>query len=205
MKNSKSEDTTRVVCYTGHRVILRPIDVATDLKSCTRWINDPEVNQFIMAQGPITESAEREYLEGVGKDPYNIIFAIETLDTHRFIGTMGIHRINFVSRFATTGSLIGEKDCWGKGFGTDAKMLVLYHAFNALNLRKINSEVISYNERSAKCLIKCGYKEEGRRDQVHFRNGTYWDQIQFGIFREQFEPLWQKFSKGLEWYEKLNK
>lgn len=205
MKNSKPVDATSVVCYTGHKVLLRPINAVTDLKSCTRWINDPEVNQFILAQGPVTESTEREYLERVGKDPHNIIFAIETLDTHRFIGTMGIHKINYISRFATSGSLIGEKDCWGKGYGTDAKMLVLYHAFNVLNLRKINSEVIGYNDRSANCLKKCGYFEEGRREKVHFRNGTYWDQILFGLFREQFEPLWKKFATGLDWYEKLNK
>ncbi len=61
---------------------------------------------------------------------------------------MGIHRINWKDRTATTGAVIGEKAYWDKGYGSEAKMLVLDYAFNMLNLRKICSQVLAFNKRS---------------------------------------------------------
>jgi RimJ/RimL family protein N-acetyltransferase len=109
------------------------------------------------------------------------------------IGTMGIHGIDYRHGIATTGALIGEPEYWGKGYGSEAKMLLLEYAFNTLNLRKINSEVIAYNERSTQYSLKCGYKIEGRRRLEHFAKGEYWDVIQLAVFREDWQPLWEAF------------
>jgi RimJ/RimL family protein N-acetyltransferase len=90
--------------------------------------------------------------------------------------------------------MIGEKEYWGKGYGTEAKMLLLHYAFDTLNLRKICSSVISFNERSHKYSLKCGYKEEGRRKAQLFRDGKYWDEIQLAVFRKDWLLLWKKFQ-----------
>jgi len=108
---------------------------------------------------------------------------------------MGIHGIDWIHRYGTTGSLIGEKEYWGKGLGTDAKMHLLDHAFNTMNLHRICSNVFEWNERSLRYNLKCGYKIEGSRRQHLFRNGKYWDLIELGLLREDWEPLWKKFEK----------
>lgn len=190
-----------VGCLIGIKVVLRPINIETDLDSIYRWINDPEVNMFLKAIGPLTLSQERGFLEGIDKDPNNVLFAIETRKDRKFIGTMGFRINDRVSGVATTGSFIGEKDYWGKGYGTDAKMLVLHYAFHSLNLRRINSSTIAYNGRSARCLEKCGYKKEGLLREIFFRNGKYWDKFLFRIFRSEFEPLWEDYSKRLAEFE----
>ncbi len=109
------------------------------------------------------------------------------------IGTMGIHAIDYRHRIATTGALIGESGYWGKGYGSEAKMLLLEYAFNTLNLRKICSEVIAFNERSTKYSLKCGYKIEGTKKLHHYAKGQYWDVIQLAVFREDWLPLWEAF------------
>lgn len=194
-KQSKNNET-RVVSMTGLKVILRPVNVEHDLPYCLKWINDESINRFLKVMSPITENREREYLEGLGKDPNNITYAIETLEG-KFIGLMGLHRIDWIAGMATTGSIIGDKEYWGKGYGTDAKMLLLHYAFHRLNLKRINSSTIAFNKRSAGCLLKCGYKHEGVRKNYYFRDGKYWDQNLYRIFRGDFEPLWKEYAKKL--------
>ena len=41
--------------------------------------------------------------------------------------------------------MIGESEYWGRGLGTEAKMLLLDYAFNTLNLRRICSQVLAFN------------------------------------------------------------
>ena len=161
-----------------------------------RWINDPEVRNFLNAHLPQSEQDEERWLENLSKNKdTDLVLVIETTEG-RVIGLMGLHKINWRDRVAITGALIGEKEYWGKGFGSDAKITLLNYAFNVLNLRKICSGVISYNKRSLQYSIKCGYKEEGILKEHIFRNGQYWDVIQLAIFREDFISVWEEYQQG---------
>ncbi|MDE1967131.1 MAG: GNAT family N-acetyltransferase [Patescibacteria group bacterium] len=115
--------TETPVFLRGRKTILRPLS-ESDLPLCQKWINDPEVRKFIKNIFPMTMGAEREWLESRSKkNDKDIILVIEVKG--RPIGTMGIHGIDWRNRTATTGALIGEKEYWGKGYGTDAKMALI--------------------------------------------------------------------------------
>ena len=96
---------------------------------------------------------------------------------------------------ATTGALIGDKDYWGKGFGTDAKMILLDYAFNTLGLRKILSAVIDYNKRSLRYSLHCGYKIEGVRKKQIFRNGRFRDEFMLAVFKKDWLPIWRRYKR----------
>ncbi len=193
METDRSNEN-RVVFLKGKKVILRPLNKKTDLTSCLQWINDPEVNYFLGWCLPQSEAQEEEWFNKIGKDDKNIVFAIETLEG-RYIGNIGLHNINWKDRTAMTGTVIGEKDLWGKGYGTDAKMLLLSFAFNTLNLEKICSEAFEFNERSRSYNLKCGYKEEGRKRSQMFKNGRRWDVIMLGVLRKEWLPIWERYQK----------
>jgi RimJ/RimL family protein N-acetyltransferase len=187
-----------IVFLRGHNVSLRPLQ-KEDAATCARWINDPEVRDFLKNFWPITLGDEEQWIEEQGKSkPNGLTLAMVTPDGEH-IGNMGISRIDWRNRVGTTGAIIGKKELWGKGLGTEAKILLLHHAFNSMNLRKICSQVIVYNERSRKYSEKCGYKVEGVFKDHVFRRGQYWDVINLAVFREGFEPVWEKYEK-----EKLN-
>lgn len=122
------------------------------------------------------------------------MLAVETL-AGRFIGTMGLYRINWKDRVATTGALIGEKDCQGEGYGTDAKMTLLDSTFNTLNRRKICASVYSFNERSLRYLKRTGYAVEGVRKEQVYKDGRYWDEILLGLFKKEWLPLWERYQE----------
>lgn len=181
-----------VVFLRGRVVNLRPFE-RTDIPALTRWINDPDVRFFLRNTFPQTEKNEEDWFNRMGSDESNVVLAIETTDGV-LIGSMGLHRIDWTNRTATTGALIGEKEYWGKGFGTDAKMTLLEYAFNTLNLRKICSEAYAFNKRSVCYSMHCGYKVEGKKRQHIFRGGRYWDVIQLGLFKGEWLPIWRKYK-----------
>ncbi|MEA2112464.1 MAG: GNAT family protein [Patescibacteria group bacterium] len=190
MSEQKSQP---IVFLKSNRVILRPV-LKEDIPSLTKWVNDPEILPFLGRYLPVMEADEEEWFNNLHKrKPNHIVLAI--IADEKIIGTMGLHRISMKDRVATTGALIGEKDYWGKGYGSEAKMILLDYAFNTLNLRKICSFVIAFNERSYKYSLKCGYKEEGRQRKHIYRFGKYWDQIFLAVFKEDWLPLWKEFSK----------
>jgi RimJ/RimL family protein N-acetyltransferase len=162
-----------------------------------RWLNDPEVNYFLAVSTPQTESMEEEWFDAMSKSDKDFVFAIETLDG-RYIGNIGLHHINWKDGTATTGAFIGEKELWGKGYGTDAKMLILNFAFNELGLKKINSEAFIFNKRSVNYSLGCGYKKEGKRRSQIFRHGRRWDTVLLGILREEWLIVWEKYRKNGE-------
>ncbi len=155
-----------------------------------------------MAHRPITPTGEAEWFDKIEKSD-EVHLAIETGDGV-LIGTMGLHDVSWKDRVATTGALIGEKAYWGQGYGTDAKMTLLDYAFNTLNLRKICSSVLEFNERSLRYNLHCGYRVEGRRKQQHFHNGRYWDEILLGLFQEDWQPVWERYRETGSVYDEAS-
>ena len=188
-----TETNPKPIFLAGKKVVLRPFSRG-DISTLTRWINDPEIREFVAAVLPQTEKQEEEWFNKLGSSDKDIALGIETKEGV-LVGSMGIHGINWKDRICTTGALIGEKDYWGKGYGTDAKMVLLDYIFNTLNLHKVCSSVIAFNKRSLHYSLHCGYKIEGRRRRHMFRNGRYWTIIELGLFKEEWLPIWTKYVK----------
>lgn len=184
---------TDIVFLRGHKVILRPL-CKEDVMSATKWINDQDVTQYLTRIFPMSVEAETEVINEMMKsNQKNIPLAI--VADGKIIGIMGIHGIDWINRTATTGAMIGEKEYWGKGYGTDAKMALLEYAFNTLNLRYIMSSVIAYNERSLRYSLHCGYVIEGRRRKRFFKKGRYWDEVVLGLFKKEWLPHYRAWKK----------
>jgi len=183
-----------VIFLSGKKVNLCPYDREKDLVNCQRWINNPEIRVYIENVFPITLQQEEEAIQRLSSDPKTVFLIIETKRGIP-IGVMGLHKIDWISRTALTGAFIGEKELQGVGYGTDAKMTLLNYAFNALNLRKINSGAIAFNRRSVAYNLKCGYHIEGRKKRQVFRSGKYWDLILLAVFKKDFLKAWKEYQK----------
>ncbi|MEX0916909.1 MAG: GNAT family protein [Candidatus Paceibacterota bacterium] len=129
---------------------------------------------------PITEEDERGWIKKAYSGPYptNLPFLIVALDlpTPEVIGTVGFGEIDYINRTATTGTMIVE-EARGKGYGTEAKHLLLAYAFNALNLRAVKSHVYAFNKASLRVQEKCGYKEVARLPGWCERGNEFFDEV----------------------------
>lgn len=190
--DAKSDQT--ITFRKGKQTILRPLE-EEDIPRLQKWINDPDVNQYLMPYRPLSRNDEEQWYQSLTDNDSTIMFAIDTLNDRDFIGTMGIHEIRWKDRVATTGALIGEKQYWGKGYGTDAKMTLLHYAFQTLNLRKISTTVLDFNDRSLQYLKKTGHQEIGRRSEEYYVDGEYRDEIYVEVFKEDWISLWEEYTE----------
>ena len=193
-KEKEMKEEKRLIFLEGKKVILRPYDKERDLVNCQRWINDPELRRFLQNTSPITLKKEEEILDELTSNLGNVFLIIETKDGVP-IGVMSVIKIDWIHRTAGTGAMIGEKEYWGKGLGTDAKMILLNYLFNTLNLRKINSTAFAFNKRSVAYNQKCGYKIEGIKKSEWFRDGKYVDEVMLAVFKKDWLPIWRRYKK----------
>jgi RimJ/RimL family protein N-acetyltransferase len=117
------------------------------------------------------------------------VFAILTREEGRLIGNCGLHQIDWTNRNAVFGIFIGDKNYWGKGYGTDATRTILRYAFGEANLHRVELEVFSFNQRGLRVYEKCGFKLEGTRRQALYREGAWHDEYVMAILREEWEAM----------------
>jgi RimJ/RimL family protein N-acetyltransferase len=156
----------------GKKARLAPLDesMAEDFFS---WINAPDINRYRPAPPVASLEAEREWIRKTGASESDITWAIYSLDDGVLIGSTGLISYSLQHQRAVSGTLIGRKEYWGRGIGSDVVRLRTQYAFEELKLHKLISEVISENCASLRMLLHAGYHVVGlNRD--HYLEGDRW-------------------------------
>jgi len=175
----------------GTKCYLSPMR-AEDAPVYTKWFNDLEVQRSCVIPVPvITLEAEQEWIANAAQQG-DVVFAIVDAAEHRLIGNTGLHRIEPLNRTAELGIVIGEKDCWDKGYGSEATLLMLDYGFNVLNLHSVMLRAYAFNERALACYRKCGFREIGRRREAKVIAGRCWDEIYMDILDSELESPYVK-------------
>ena len=165
-------------------VTLRPPD-ESDPDRFVAWLADTEVTRYLKRQFAVALDMEREWFKSTGESKTVVYWIIEA--EGRAIGATGIHGIDWVNAHASTGSVIGERSCWGKGYGSEAMRLRTAYAFRQLNLHKLTSSAFTENERSKRALMKAGYREVGVQREQMWRDGRWHDHWLCEILRAEWE------------------
>jgi diamine N-acetyltransferase len=176
-----------VLNIVGEKVALGPH--RRDLLSLyQRWINDFEVTRTLAAGlRPMTFEAEEAWYDRVVKSERDVVFTIYEKTSMRPIGSTGLHAVDHPTRTAEFGMMLGEKDCWGKGYGTEVTMLMLDYAFTGLGLHNVMLRVHSHNERAIRAYKRAGYREIGRRREAHRLGGRAYDVVYMDCLVTDFE------------------
>jgi RimJ/RimL family protein N-acetyltransferase len=155
------------------------------------WINDYEVMQHINSRYPWSRETETEWLRRAttrtGYDDLQL--AIETLAEGRHIGGLSFDEVRPEGRKACLGIVIGDKDFWSRGFGTDAIVTLLRFGFDEMNLNRVWLEVHDDNPRAIACYRKCGFLVEGRLRQDRYTDGHFRDSLIMGVLASEFAAL----------------
>jgi len=158
-----------------------------DLKNMLAAINNGAVTRYLQFMRPVSQVQEREFLENAmrGDDPGKVSFAIESSDSE-YLGGVGLMHIDQRNRSAELGILVARPDDWGKGYGSEAALLMMRHGFEELNLHRIHLRVYDFNERGQKSYVKLGFSEEGRQRQALYRHGAWHDVVMMSILADEF-------------------
>jgi [ribosomal protein S5]-alanine N-acetyltransferase len=170
----------------GERIYLREVRPSDVDESYYQWMNDPEVTRFLESRfRPNDIDSLRTYVEQASKDKSSIFLAVVLKESGRHIGNIKLGPIDWIHRLADVGVLIGEKDCWGKGYATEAIGLVAGLAFGRLNLHKLTAGSYSANRGSQMAFQKNGFVVEGTRRQHRFSEGAFTDTVIMGLLNEK--------------------
>jgi RimJ/RimL family protein N-acetyltransferase len=177
----------------GKNVRLTAQDMEQAAAHYFQWSQDAEYMRLVDGDPPVPLSLkatkdvnEREWPED---DPNNIMFLIRASEDDRIIGFANLDYISWPHGDSYMGIGLGDRTCWGKGYGTEALNILLRYAFTELNLHRMTLTVFGYNERAIRMYQRCGFKIEGIVREVLYRDGRRWDLISMGLLRGEWLEL----------------
>ncbi len=173
----------------GRSVVLRP-HTGSNLPAFKRWYGDPEIARLTRYQeGPMRADEVERFFEARVAGVGSLALAIHLADSGRLIGTCAFSQLDGDNGSALFHITIGEPDCWGRGYGSEATALMLDHAFGALGLHRVALAVFEYNERAIRAYRKVGFSVEGRSREAIWRGGRFWDEIQMSILEDEWRAI----------------
>ena len=176
--------------YKGELVRLGAMDAEEAGKAFARWSRDTEFRR-LMDSGVFPMKSQKNLQSMVEKDLEEQSinqhwFSIRKLDDDKLLGDIDLFVVDWSGRNAFVGLGIGERDYWGKGYGTDVMKVILRYAFTEINLNRVTLNVFEYNPRAVRSYEKAGFRHEGRMRQVLNKEGRRWDMLFMGILREEW-------------------
>lgn len=169
----------------GDRICLGPL--RKDLLSVyLKWFNDPRVNCYLDSWGTVlTMEDEEDWYDNVR--PSDRILTVYLREGLVPIGNAGLHRVSLQHLTAEMGLVLGEREYWGQGLGSEAVKLVLDYGFTGLGLESIHLRVYPFNQRALRCYQGAGLKPAGRLRRAHRIAGRVYDVILMDILASEFD------------------
>jgi RimJ/RimL family protein N-acetyltransferase len=176
----------------GKIVTLRAMEIE-DQEMLRETINDPEIEKMIGGYSfPLSKEQQLNWFRSNLNNHNNIRLIIETAEDGA-VGFANIVNIDWKNRTAFHGLKIANKKFRARGIGTDTVMAIMKYAFEELQLNRLDSTIIEYNEPSRRLYCdKCGWMVEGVRRKAVFKSNEYHDELIVGILREEYFELLKK-------------
>lgn len=175
----------------GNKVILKAIE-NEDQEYVYKWRNDTELMELFDFTMIFSNYSM------VGKDILNnkssgiLEFLIAENITNRPVGMCKLSNIDYINKKCNCSLFIGDAECRGFGYGTEAMKLLVKFAFEDLNLNRVGLWVFDFNKRAIKSYKKCGMKVEGIMREGIYRNGKYHDVYLMGILKQEYMDIRDK-------------
>lgn len=185
--------TSEPSCFwQGTKVRLRAWEPGdAELLCAAQW--DSEAIRVLEAgiDPPMSLEAIRAWIVRDATEPHpNVLrFVIESLDGDA-VGWANLRDWQSpAGTFTFAVRVYGEHQ--GQGYATEAVRILLRYGFHELRCQKANSVTISSNQASIALHRSLGFVEEGRLRRNAYTDGRYWDEVLFGMTREEFDARYQ--------------
>ena len=159
-----------------------------DLTQINKWRNDPHLIACLGAPYRyINEDVERDWYETYMHSRGNAVRCaiIDEEKEAEILGLISLIDINYINRSAELHIMIGGEENRGKGVGTFAIKAMITHAFDNLNLHRIELTVLETNCVAIHVYEKIGFVKEGVKRKSNYKNGKYINMVIMGLLKEE--------------------
>lgn len=150
------------------RLVTLKRHTAENREAFIRWYRDPDIAYTLRHDlQPLTRIQAAGYFDTIilPMSARGVCWAIYTVDGNRLIGSTALTEIDERRGTCLFRIVIGEKEDWGKGYGTEATRLVVDEAFEHLGLGQVRLEVFSHNERAQRAYARVGFHVTGEHTE----------------------------------------
>lgn len=161
---------------------------SADVDDFMQWYMDADIARLLRHDlRPLTANQARGYFLSIvlPASANGMAWAIHDRESGNLIGTTAVTQVDFDKSSCLFRIVIGEKQAWGHGFGTDATRLVVAEVFESLGLNRVRLEVFDHNPRARRSYEKVGFVETGRT--VEWAGSTRLDVIAMELDRASWE------------------
>jgi RimJ/RimL family protein N-acetyltransferase len=141
---------------------------------------------------PPTTREHREAVWQAVADGVLVPFDIRTTDDGSFVGEAGVSRVTWPRGSGDVAAALFDPAERGRGYGTEAILLVLAYCFDALGFRRLTIRYLSVNqavtrgvERSAAAV---GARVVGIEREAEWAYGARRDRMLVEVLRDDFPP-----------------
>lgn len=166
----------RQVGIEGEHVFLRTLLPDDASERYASWLNDPVVNRYLETRS-ITIPKLRAYIGEKWESDQALLLGVFWKETGAHIGNVKLEPVDLSGRTAMLGLLIGDKEFWGRGVGTEATNLAADFAFKNLGLREIRLGVIAENTPAIRVYEKCGFVVDHVEKNGINHDGKLYDKV----------------------------
>ncbi|MFF2074932.1 GNAT family N-acetyltransferase [Kitasatospora sp. NPDC058162] len=192
------------VTLTGRHIRLEPLERRHLADLWATVGSDPEVWRWTMSLPPATEEELGEIVDAriaeaaAGESVY---FAAVELAGGTAVGITGFHDFSAKDESVEIGGTLYARSVWRTAVNTEAKLLLLTHAFEELGMGRVFWKTDALNERSRNAIQRLGAQFEGVLRRHRLRpTGTWRDSAYFSMLADEWPPaksrLTDRLSRG---------
>jgi len=157
-----------------------------DAEMSVGWRSDTALRDGALGYSfPTNLEAEKRWLEGFnsGNPPTSVLFSVDAITTGSLVGYVSLRDIDWISRAAEFGIVIGPATHRGTGLGGEATELAIRYAFRVINLNRLWLRVADFNTAAIQIYRDLGFKQEGTLRSHVYRNDAWHDVLIMGLLR----------------------
>lgn len=177
------------------RIYLRPFEI-TDVDAYFPSLFDAEMRRLTGTQNSFTRTQVERYVENAAQADSRLMLLIALQENDQIIGDVVLMDMHARNRSAHIRIAIDQAEHQGKGYGSEALLLMLNYGFGICNLHRVELEVFAFNERAIRTYEKLGFQQEGVKRDVLFYNHQYHDAIQMSMLEDEFRQRHMKDPAG---------
>ena len=159
-----------------------------DIDSIYEIFSDPQVMRYWsvtpLANREAAADMQREIAEGNLKDSA-WKWGLALSDSNKLIGTCTLFNLNLSNGRAEIGYAMG-RSYWGNGYMNEALKALVKHAFDVVQLRRLEADVDPRNTASIRTLERLGFQREGYLRERWHVGGEIQDALFFGLLKREW-------------------
>lgn len=167
--------------------------VESDMSLKVKWYNDRAVRKTLVIDEVFELNKTIEWFRTLAENNTRMDFKVESLDGTA-IGITGLIDIERKNKTAQCYCVIGEKEYWGKGLGTEIHSVLFQWGFEKLDIEKIWAHIRTNNPAIYRVVEKLGFRIEGTLRQDKIVDGHRIDLYHIGLLRSEFRPAHTRYE-----------